>query len=161
MGVLCALAIALSFMENLLPPVPFLPAGGKIGFSNIVTMFTASTMGLLPALAVAVFKALFAFLMKGTTAAVMSLSGGVLSAFIMWLLFAKTKASFMICGAAGALAHNFAQLIAASIITSSPIWFYVPFVLIFGSISGVVIGIMLGIMMPRISKSLELTGLIN
>lgn len=158
LGVLCALATVLSFMENLLPPVPFLPAGGKIGFSNIVTMFAASSMGLPSAIIIAFVKSGFAFLIRGWTAGVMSLSGGVFSTFIMWFLFKKTKASFMICGTAGALMHNFAQLFMASLITSTPIWFYIPFVLVFGSISGAVIGIMLGIIMPRVSKSLIATG---
>ena len=37
-GLLAALALALSFLEGLLPPLPFLTPGAKLGLSNIFTM---------------------------------------------------------------------------------------------------------------------------
>ena len=46
LGILCAQAIALSFLESLIPALPFLPPGAKPGFSNIVTMFAVLTLGL-------------------------------------------------------------------------------------------------------------------
>ena len=45
MGILCALALSLSFLENLIPPLPFVPPGAKPGFSNIATMFSLSELG--------------------------------------------------------------------------------------------------------------------
>ena len=60
LGILCAQAIALSFLESLIPALPFLPPGAKPGFSNIVTMFAVLTFGLPQAMCITVFKALFA-----------------------------------------------------------------------------------------------------
>ncbi|MBQ1895476.1 MAG: Gx transporter family protein, partial [Clostridia bacterium] len=91
LGVLGAEALALSFLENFIPAVPGLPPGAKPGFANIVTMFTASTMGFLPALAITVLKSLFAFVTRGATAGMMSFAGGLLSTIVMVLLLRLKK----------------------------------------------------------------------
>ena len=36
-ALLAALALALSFLEGLLPPLPMMPPGAKLGLSNIAT----------------------------------------------------------------------------------------------------------------------------
>ena len=41
-GLLAALAIALSFLEGLLPPLPMMPPGAKLGLSNLATMYAAA-----------------------------------------------------------------------------------------------------------------------
>ena len=62
-GILGALALVLSLFEGMLfPELPFLPAGAKLGLSNIVTMFAASLSGLFGALYITALKALFAFI---------------------------------------------------------------------------------------------------
>ena len=86
LGILCAQAIALSFLESLIPALPFLPPGAKPGFSNIVTMFAVLTFGLPQAMCITVFKALFALATRGATAFFMSLAGGVLSTLAMWAM---------------------------------------------------------------------------
>ena len=55
-GMLGALALALSAMETLIPPLPMLPPGAKPGLSNLATMYAAYSAGLgsLPAMALAV-----------------------------------------------------------------------------------------------------------
>ena len=45
-GMLAALALAFSFLEGLLPPLPMMPPGAKLGLSNIVTMYAAGSAGL-------------------------------------------------------------------------------------------------------------------
>ena len=46
LAVLGALAIVLSALENLIPPLPMMPPGAKLGLSNIVTMFAAGHLWL-------------------------------------------------------------------------------------------------------------------
>ena len=118
-GLLGALALALSFLEGMLPPLPGLPPGAKPGLSNIVTMFAAGSLGLPYALAVAVLKGGFAFLTRGVTAGLMSLSGGVLSTVAMWAVWKKTRFSLLFTGVCGALAHNAAQLAVALLLSGS------------------------------------------
>lgn len=60
-GLLGALALVLGILENLLPPLPGMPAGAKAGLSNLVTMFAAGAIGLPAALFIAAIKGLFAF----------------------------------------------------------------------------------------------------
>ena len=44
LAVLGALAIVLSALENLIPPLPMMPPGAKLGLSNIVTMFAPAPL---------------------------------------------------------------------------------------------------------------------
>ena len=90
-GILAALAVVLSLLENLLPPVPGMPPGAKLGLSNIVSMYAAGCVGFFPAMAVSLVKGLFAFLTRGITAGLMSTAGGLFSTLIVWLLLKKLR----------------------------------------------------------------------
>ena len=92
-GLLAALALSFSFLEGLIPPIPVLPPGAKLGLSNIVVLYAAGSLGLPAALFLACLKGGFALLTRGVTAGLLSISGGVLSALVMWLLLQKTRAS--------------------------------------------------------------------
>ena len=83
-GLLGTLALVLSAWEGMLPPIPVLPPGAKLGLSNLVTMYAAGTVGLGPALCIAILKGLFAGITRGFVAMLMSLSGGVASTLVMW-----------------------------------------------------------------------------
>lgn len=155
LGILSAQALALSYLENLIPALPGLPPGAKPGFSNIVTMFACSHMGLGAALYITLVKAAFAGLTRGVTAFIMSLSGGLLSTLAMYLLFKmKSKPfSFVGIGVSCAVVHNFAQLIAAFIITGTgAIFYYSPFLLLFAVVTGFVTGTVLKLLMPVLQK---------
>ncbi len=143
MGLLGATAIVLSFLEGLLPPLPFLPPGAKAGFSNIVTMFTASRLGLGSTLTLCIIKSLFVLITRGFTAFCMSLSGGILSALVMYLCFKKGH-SLLLTGILGAITHNTAQLLVAMAITQTPYLFaYYPVLLLFAIVAGSITGILL------------------
>lgn len=151
-GLLAALAIVFSFLEGLLPPLPFLPPGVKLGLSNIVTMFAAGTTGIFSAIAIAVIKGIFAFLTRGVTAGIMSLFGGILSTLVMWIILKKTKASLSVVGVGGALTHNLAQLTTAFFLTRAAAFYYAPFMLILGVITGLLTGAVLKISLPPLMK---------
>lgn len=151
-GVLAALALALSFLEGLLPPLPMTPPGFKLGLSNIVSMYAAGSLGLPCALFLAVLKGGFAFLTRGAAAGAMSLSGGVLSTLCVWLLWKREKASFLLLGGCGALAHNAAQLLCAWAITATPVVFYIPFLLLLGILTGALTGTVLKLIFPYLER---------
>ena len=77
MGLFFALALVLSALEGLLPPMPFLPPGVKLGLSNIVTMYCLLYLGAGSAYAVVVLKSAFVFITRGATAFFMSFCGGL------------------------------------------------------------------------------------
>ena len=111
LGVLFALAMALSFMESALTPLLGLLPAMKLGLSNVVVMFALLFLPRRQALLLAVLKAVFALLTRGVTAGFLSLCGGGASFAVLCLLLAwprpVTGFIFSVCGA---LAHNIGQL---------------------------------------------------
>lgn len=151
-GILAALALTLSFLEGMLPPLPMMPPGAKLGLSNIVTMYAAGSVGLPCALFLAALKGGFAFLTRGAVAGILSLSGGMLSTLCMWILLKKTKASLGVIGVCGALSHNAAQLCAAFFLTSSAVVFTIPVLLASGVLTGLLTGLVLKLTLPPLEK---------
>ena len=156
-GVLSAVALTLSYLEGLIPTVAFMPPGAKMGFSNIATMFAASSMGIVSALAITFIKALFAGITRGVTAFFMSLCGGILSTVTMYLLFKLSKKTgYMAIGIICALVHNFGQMIDAIITAGNlSVLGYAPVLLISGTVTGAVTGTVLRAVMPALERVTE------
>lgn len=155
LGILSAQALALSFLENLLPALPFLPPGVKLGLSNVVTMFCAGTMGFSSAVSVTVIKALFNLATRGATAFFMSLCGGLFSTVSMCLMIklVKDKSGYIGVAVVSSISHNLAQLIVSVIITKTVSMFnYAPVLLISGIVMGIVTGLILKVVMPLLLK---------
>lgn len=155
-GIMCALALALSYLETLIPAYPGFPPGAKPGLSNIVTMFMAGGAGPLYAFFITVIKGLFAGVTRGFTAMLMSLSGGILSTAAACLLFrfAKNKLGYIGISIVCAVCHNIGQLAAACIIsgTASLVVGYGPLLLIFAVVTGLLTGAILKAVMPTLAK---------
>ena len=150
LGVLSALALALSFAESFLAPA--LPMGVKPGLSNIAVMLAASVLGLPAGLAVALMKAVFAGVARGLTAMLLSGAGGLLSALVMGILLqggrdrAKRGAAPRAltetgAGILGGVIHNAAQLLLAMALTRTPgiVW-SAPLLIVFGVVAGATTG---------------------
>ncbi len=156
-GILGALALILSLFENIfLPDLPFLPAGAKPGLSNIITMFTASFAGLGGAIYITLIKAFFAFITRGTTAALMSLSGGILStvALCIMIKYEGKNLSFIGIGIVCAVMHNMGQLACACIISgTAELINYGKYLLVFALVSGALTGLILNVVMPRLRQT--------
>ena len=154
MGMLFAMAMALSFAESLLPVLPMLPPGFKLGLSNIVTMYTLFMLGTKRGFAIAVMKSLFVLLTRAPVAAFMSLCGGLLSVVCM-ALCARVRwlrGDYMLLSVIGALAHNLGQLLASVAYTSTVMFYYLPVLVVSGVIMGIVTGVMLRVVMPYIQR---------
>lgn len=155
-GIMCALALALSYLETLIPAYPGFPPGAKPGLSNIVTMFMAGSSGTPYAFFITIIKGLFAGVTRGFTAMLMSLSGGILSTAAACLLFrfAKNKLGYIGISIVCAVCHNIGQLAAACIIsgTASLVVGYGPLLLIFAVVTGLITGAILKAVMPTLAK---------
>ena len=153
LGMFCALAMAISFLESLIPPIIPVP-GVKPGFSNIVTMFCLSSLGFPYALAVTLFKATFALLSRGVTAFFMSLCGGVLSLTVMALLFKVSEKylGYMGIGVLSAVSHNIGQLCVACVILGKTILSISPVLLFGGIICGLITGTVFHYTVPVLNK---------
>ena len=153
-GLLGALALVLSAAENMIPPVPVLPPGAKLGLSNLVTMFAVNALGLAPALFITLLKSLFAGLTRGVLASVMSLAGGLASTLAMWLVCRPRRqlAGAVGFGVVGAVAHNFGQFWVAFFLTTPAVVYYIPWLLLFGVLSGVLTGQVFCVTMPLLHR---------
>lgn len=154
-GLLGACAVALSYLESLLPTAAFLPPGAKPGFSNLANMFAASLLGPLPAFGIALLKAGFAALTRGGTAGLMSLCGGIFSTAVMLLLFKKDRRlGFVGIGVISAVCHNLGQLcVAAALVGNLSVLAYLPALLLFGAVAGTLTGLVCRAVLPALRRA--------
>lgn len=148
-GALTALALMFSYVEFLFP-LPLGVPGIKPGFANIVVLVALFAAGERCALAVNCARILLSALLFGSVfSALYSLAGGLVSFAAMVLL--KKAGPFSVTGisvAAGAL-HNMAQLaVAAFIVETARVFFYIPVLLLSGMVTGALTG-MLSVLILR------------
>ena len=158
-GMLCALAAAISFLESLIPSVSGFPPGAKPGFSNLVIMFSAASLGIGQTFIITIFKAVFAGVTRGVTAFFMSLAGGLLStgAALLLLRRNKLKLGFIGIGIICAVCHNAAQLCVACVIAGTSKFFvsYGSPLLIFAAVTGFLTGTALKYILPVLNKQIK------
>ena len=155
MGLLFALAMALSFLESLLPALPMLPPGIRLGLSNIVTMYALFVLGPVSGYTIAILKALFVLLTRGAGAAAMSAAGGAFSVTIMLLLslLPGIKEQYLLLSVFGGAAHNIGQLVMARfIINNQYVWYYFPVLLAAGLLMGAITGMALRVVLPYLNR---------
>lgn len=151
MGLLFALSLVLTYVEYLIPLPAVLPPGVKLGLSNIVTMYCLFFLGRRSAFTIVFLKSGFVFLIRGFTAFLMSLSGGLLSTLVMMALLMLTSAnlSYLVISDAGAITHNIGQIIIASFLLGTGLVIaYLPILLVSGVIMGSITGTILKVVMP-------------
>ena len=155
-GLMLALALVLSFIEQQFPVLPFLPPGVKLGLSNIICMYALFSVGLSMALSISVAKALFVFLMRGLTAGALSLGGGLLSLlgmFFLNLLFRKSNLSYMFLSISGGVLHNLGQYFLVVIISAIPFFsLYLAALIFFGALMGTLTGLIFSLVYPAMEK---------
>lgn len=159
MGLLFSTAMVLSFVESMLPVLPMLPPGVKLGLSNIVTMYALFTLGTGSGFTIAVLKSFFVFLIRGPMTAAISFSGGAFSVLCMLLLalLPGMRKNYLLLSILGAIGHNVGQILLYRYIGGTDKIFYlIPVMVVTGACMGVVTGIVLRAVMPYINK-LKLT----
>ena len=156
MGILTALSAALSFLEWLLPPIPGLPPGIKLGLANVVVMFTLFCCGVREAFTMSLLKSAFVFFGRGLIAFVLSLTGSLLSVAVMVLVsrILSGNKNYKIISIFGAVSHNIGQLTAAFFVlrTGGFLWYYLPVMIIAGAIMGFATGLVLQVVSPALEK---------
>ena len=154
-AMLCAQAAAVAWLEGLLPSFAWLPPGAKPGFSNVITMFAAGSLGLPYAMSVTAVKALFAFVTRGAMAGAMSFAGSAASTLLMWFLLRmkKQRLGYIGISVSCAVVHNLAQLCVAAVMTGTQkIFYYTPVLGLVAIITGTVTGIIFKAVMPALEK---------
>ncbi len=155
LGVLTALALVLSFLESLLPPLTPVP-GIKLGLPNLVIVFLLYRMGWKEAGAVSVIRVLLVSLLFGSAVSLAyAAAGAVLSLVVMALL--KRSGLFSPAGVsvAGGVIHNLAQTGVACLLLRSPaLLTYLPVLVIGGCVAGVLIGLLSVLLVAKVPAGL-------
>ena len=148
-----ALAMILSFIETLIPPLAAVP-GVKIGLANIVTVFLLYTFSWREAACVSIIRVFLSSLLFGSAVSLLySLSGAILSFVGMVLIKLLPISSEPSVSVAGGVLHNAGQIICASLIMeNAAIALYLPPLIISGTISGIAVGITAAILIKKLSK---------
>lgn len=141
-GLLTALALALSFAEGVLPLPGFLP-GAKIGLANLVTLLA---LYLLPswhdAALVLFLRVVLGSFFAGGGAFWYSAAGAACS-FPLMCVLRRLGLPLVAVSAAGGVAHNAAQLAAAMIVLrTAALVAYAPLLAAAGILSGLAVGLL-------------------
>ena len=155
-GVLVALAFVLSYVEMLIPFSLGIP-GVKLGLANLVTLAALYLLPVPGAAAVALCRIVLAGFAFGSLSSMLyALCGGVLSFLTMWLFKKLPLFSPVGVSVAGGVAHNIGQLVCAVLVmqTVSLSW-YLPVLLLSGTVAGAVIGVLGGLVIRRLPKHMK------
>lgn len=150
-AVLVALALILSFVESRIPT--FVPIPGiKIGLANIVTLFAIYRLGVGDAICISAVRVSLASVLFGTlTSFLYAAAGGALSLLVMVLIKKLTPLSTVTVSVLGGITHNIAQVCVASLLLATDVViYYLPFLLLSGTVAGVAVGIAGGLLVKKV-----------
>ena len=151
MALTTALAMILSFIESQIPAFVAVP-GVKVGLANIAVVFALYKLGWKEAVAVSLVRVVLVSMLFGSLASMFySLAGAALSLIGMRLLKKSGKFTEIVVSVAGGILHNIGQIAMACLILETDVLrYYLPFLLLSGTVAGVVIGVISAIMVKRI-----------
>lgn len=141
-GVFTALALILSYVETLIP-LSFGIPGVKLGLANLVIVIALYRLRLSEVFLLSVVRILLSgFLFGNYFSIIYSLAGGLLSLTVMAMMKKREGYSVKGVSISGGVFHNVGQLlIAAFVVETFSITYYIPVLLIAGMLTGLLIGI--------------------
>lgn len=148
-----ALAMILSFVESQIPSFIAIP-GVKIGLANIVVVFILYKSGWKQAALISFLRVFLVSVLFGNTVGFCySIAGALLSLTAMVLL---KRTGFFSCTAvsvAGGVLHNIGQVLTACfLLESNAVIYYLPFLILSGTIAGIIIGILSAFLIKRFTS---------
>ena len=144
-----ALAMILSYVESLIPSsgIP----GVKMGLANIDVVFSLYRLGWKEAAGVSLLRVFLVSLLFGHAASLMySAAGAVLSLLGMIGLKATDRLSCVAVSVIGGVLHNVGQILIAWALMGPNVVYYLPVLIVSGTVTGVLIGVLAGLIVKRI-----------
>ncbi len=159
LALLAAAAVVLGYIEGIISSFMLLPPGIKLGLANTVLLYSIYLLGPGYSVILMLLKVVLTGFMSGNLASAFfySMGGGALSLVMMLLVKKLGGGGVSIVGVSvvGAVFHNIGQILVAALILRTPgLMFYV-FPLM---IAAVVTGIITGIAGRQIVRVLKLPG---
>lgn len=146
-GVISAFAIILGYVESLISLGFFIP-GVKLGLANLAIVTVMYIYGNKAALTVNFIRILISGLLFGNVFSILfSLAGAIISFVVMAIIKKTDRFSVMGVSIAGGVSHNIGQIIiAAFVVETYSVVYYVPVLMVSGIITGMIIGLVSGIL---------------
>lgn len=156
MGLLLAFALILSYIETLIPLNIGIP-GIKLGLANLAVLLCLYLFDWKEALLLTTIKALLSGLLFGNLFMIIySLAGAWLSCLTMIAMKKSQWFHVPVVSAAGGVMHNAGQLlVAAFVVKTYGIFYYIPILIIAGLVLGLIIGSVASLVLPYIKNILE------
>lgn len=115
----------------------------KLGLANLAVVLALYYYGWREALLINAVRIILAGLLFGNLFSVLFSLGGALVSFFAMLLFRRLKLSVYGVSMAGGVFHNLGQIvIAAAIVETVAVGYYLPFLLLAGVVTGLLIGVL-------------------
>ena len=154
LALFASLALLLSYVEMLLPPIFTGVPGIKMGLPNIVIILILYRFGIKEASIVSFVRLLIVSVLFGNiTMLWYSLAGAVLSLAVMGILKKLDILSTVGVSVAGAIMHNVGQMIVAMLLMqTSEIGYYMIVLSITGTVAGIFIGLCGALLHKRLAK---------
>lgn len=152
-GVLCSLALVLSFIESQIPAFFAVP-GMKLGLTNIVVLAALYYIGPKGGFIINIVRILLVAVLFGNgVSLIYSIAGGSLSFLVMFILQKSKRFHIITVSIAGGVFHNIGQIIVAMILMNTKAIAWYLLVLWFSGIaSGAVIGVIGAQVLKRLPK---------
>jgi heptaprenyl diphosphate synthase len=131
-----------SYIELQIPPLVAIP-GIKLGLPNVVIIIALYKFGWKEAIVINVLRVLLVSVLFGTVLSLLySVAGAILSLFVMIILKKSKIFSTVLVSVFGAISHNIGQItVAIFVLETSELLYYLPVLLITGTISGLLLGL--------------------
>lgn len=154
LGILTSVALILSYIEAILPPIWSAVPGIKMGFPNIVIIFILYRFGIKEAAVVSFIRIFIVALLFGNVMTLAYSCAGAFLSIVLMGIFKKLNA-FSVVGTSiiGGVAHNLGQIIVAIFLFDTvQIGYYMAVLAVTGTIAGVFIGIAGAFLLKRLEK---------
>ena len=151
LAIMISFALILSYVESRIPTFVAIP-GVKVGLANIAVFFALYRLGIKEAVTISLVRVLLISMLFGNPVSlVYSLTGAVFSLTAMLLLKKLTPLSEVTVSVSGGIMHNVGQIVAASmILDTNVVIYYLPFLILSGTIAGTVIGVVSALLIKRV-----------
>lgn len=155
LGILTSVALILSYVEAILPPIWAAVPGIKVGFPNIVIIFLLYRFGVKEATVVSFVRVFIVALLFGNVMTLAySCAGALLSIVLMAILKKTDKFSVVGTSIVGGVAHNLGQILVAMFLFDTvQIGYYMAVLAVTGTLAGVAIGLLGAFLLKRIPIS--------
>ena len=156
MGLLLALSMILSYVETLIPAFVAVP-GVKIGLANIVIVFALYTLGDMEAISLSLIRVLLSSLLFGSVLSLLYSFSGALLSLVGMVLMKKVKFfSTTVVSVTGGVLHNLGQILVACLVLETDVLlYYLPVLILSGTITGAVIGIIASLVIKRLENNIR------